>query len=61
MLHSIMNSGLMPGGQNSSRERHAVFFTAVNSVHKNHKDPQELDLFDQATSCTVQVKVEKAP
>ena len=28
-LHSITNSGLIPGGQNSSRERQTVFFTAV--------------------------------
>ena len=43
-LHSITNSGLIRGGQNSSRDRQTVFFTAVNPMHKNHKDPQELDL-----------------
>ena len=43
-LHSITNSGLTAGGQNSSRERQTVFFTAVNPMNKNHKDPQELDL-----------------
>ena len=43
-LHSITNSGLIAGGQNSSRERQTVFFTAVNPMTKNHKDPQELDL-----------------
>ena len=43
-LHSITNSGLMAGGQNSSRERQTVFFTAVNTMHKNHIDPQELEL-----------------
>ena len=43
-LHSITNSGLIPGGQNSSRERQTVFLTAVNPMFKNHKDPQELDL-----------------
>ena len=42
-LHSITNSGLIPGGQNSSRERQTYFFTSVNPMHKNHKDPQELD------------------
>ena len=42
-LHST-NSGLIPGGQNSCRDRQAVFFTAVNPMHKNHKDPKELDL-----------------
>ena len=43
-LHSIMNSGLKAGGQKSSRERQTVFFTAVNLVNKEHKDPHELDL-----------------
>ena len=52
-LHSITNSGLIAGGQNSSRVRQTVFFTAVNPMHKNHKDPKELDL-DQATFCIVQ-------
>ena len=32
------------GGQNSSRERQTVFFTAVNPMNKDHKDPHELDL-----------------
>ena len=43
-LHSITHSGLIVGGQNSSRDIQTVFFIAVNSMHKNHKDPQELDL-----------------
>ena len=43
-LHSITNSGLTARGQNSSRDRQTVFFTAVNPMHKNHKDLQELDL-----------------
>ena len=34
----------MAGGQNSSRDRQTVFFTVVNPMHKNHNDPQELDL-----------------
>ena len=40
-LHSITNSGLIPGGQNSGRDRQTVFF---NPMHKNHQDPIELDL-----------------
>ena len=40
-LHSITNSGLITGGQNSSKDR---FFRAVNTMHKNHKDPKDLDL-----------------
>ena len=43
-LHYITNSGLIAGGQNSSKERQTVFFTAVNPMHKNHKDPYTLDL-----------------
>ena len=43
-LPSITNSGLIPGRQNSSKERQTVFFTAVNPMNKDHKDPQELDL-----------------
>ena len=43
-VHSITKSGLIAGGQNSSRERQTVFFTAVNPTHKNPQDPTELDL-----------------
>ena len=43
-LHSIRNSGLIAGGQNSSWERQTVFFTAVNPMNKDHRCPQELDL-----------------
>ena len=43
-LHSITNSGLIPGGRNSSKERQTVFFTVVNLMDKDHKDPYELDL-----------------
>ena len=43
-LYSITNSGLIPGGHNSSKERQRVFFTAVNPMDKDHKDPYNLDL-----------------
>ena len=42
-LHSIMNSGLIPRGQKLSK-RQTVFFTAVNLMNKEHKDPYEIDL-----------------
>ena len=42
--HSIMNSGLIAGGQNSSKEWQTVFFTAVNPMNKEHKDPYKIDL-----------------
>ena len=43
-LHSITNSGLKAGGQNSSKDRQTVFFRAVNPMHKNYQDPKEFDL-----------------
>ena len=43
-LHSITYSGSKPGGQNLGRERQTVFFTAVNTMDKDHKDPYEIDL-----------------
>ena len=43
-LHSVTNSGLIAGGQNSSRQRQTVFFTAVNLMNKEHKDPYKIDL-----------------
>ena len=42
-LHSIINSGLIPGGQNLSN-RHTVFFLSVNPMDKEHKDPDTIDL-----------------
>ena len=42
-LHSITNSGLTAGGQNSSRDRKTVFFTAVYLMQNNRKDPFKLD------------------
>ena len=38
-LHSITNSGLIVGGQNSSRERQTVSFRAVNPMYKERSDP----------------------
>ena len=35
---------MIPGGQNSSRDRHTVFFTAVNPMNEEHKDPNNIDL-----------------
>ena len=42
-IHSIVNSGLIPGGQNLSK-RQTVFFTSVDSMNKEHKDPNNIDL-----------------
>ena len=43
-LHSITNSGLIPGGQNLGKERQTIFFTAVNLMNKDHRDPDEINL-----------------
>ena len=59
-LHSITNSGLTAEGQNYSKERQTVFFTAVNSMNKNHKDPQELDLTKPRLALYKQVWKRKA-
>ena len=42
-LHSIMNSGLIPGGQNL-RKRQTVFFLPVNPMNKEYKDLETVDL-----------------
>ena len=42
-LHSLINSGLIPGGQNSSK-RQTVFFLPVDPRDKDHKDPEKIDL-----------------
>ena len=42
-LHSIINSGLIPGGQNLSN-RQTVFFLPVDPMDKEHKDPDTIDL-----------------
>ena len=42
-LHSIINSRLIPGGQNSSK-RQIVFFLPVDPRDKSHKNPDEIDL-----------------
>ena len=43
-LYSIINSGLIPGGQNLSK-RQTVFFLLVDPMDKEeHKDPEKIDL-----------------
>ena len=42
-LHSIISSGLIPGGQSLSK-RQTVFFLPVDPMDKNHKDPDVIDL-----------------
>ena len=42
-LHSIISSGLIPGGQSSSK-RQTVFFLPVDPMDISHKDPDVIDL-----------------
>ena len=42
-LHSIINAGLIPGGQNLSN-RQTVFFLLVDLMDKNHQDLDTIDL-----------------
>ena len=41
-LHSIINNGLIPGGQDSSR-RQTVFFLPIDPRDKDHEDPEYID------------------
>ena len=41
-LHSIINNGLIQGGQNSSK-RQTVFFLPVDPRDKGHQDPAKID------------------
>ena len=41
-LHSIINNGLVPGGQNLSR-RQTVFFLPVDPRDESHRDPEYID------------------
>ena len=41
-LHSIINSGLIPGGQNLSRKQ-TVFFLPVDPRNESHRDPEYID------------------
>ena len=42
-LHSIINTGLIPGGQNLSN-RQTVFFLPLDPMDKSDKDPKVIDL-----------------
>ena len=41
-LHSVINNGLIPGGQNSSK-RQTVFFLPIDPRDKGHQDPAKID------------------
>ena len=41
-LHSFINNGLIPGGQNSSK-RQTVFFLPIDPRDRGHQDPAKID------------------
>ena len=41
-LHSVINNGLIPGGQDLSR-RQTVFFLPIDPRDESHKDPEHID------------------
>ena len=43
-LHSVITSGLIAGGKNSSRDRQTVFFTAVYPLATRCQEQKEVDL-----------------
>ena len=53
-LHSIINNGLIPGGQNSSK-RQTVFFLPIDPRDKEHQDPAHVDfsVHVEHNTCTV--------
>ena len=52
-LHSIINNGMIPGGQNLSR-RKSVFFLPVDPRKEDHKDPEYIDYSAQRHARYVQ-------
>ena len=42
--HSIIQSGLIPGGKGVEKGRHAVFLTAVNRMNSDHVRERDYDL-----------------
>ena len=52
-LHSVVQSGLIPGGKDAKKGRHAVFFTAVNPMFVDqHKEFRVRP--DEFQNCSVQ-------
>ena len=53
-LHSVINNGLIPGGQDLSR-RQTVFFLPIDPRDKDHEDPEHIDFLYhvELDTCTV--------
>ena len=49
-MHSIIPSGLIPGGKDVKKGRHAVFFTAVNPMNIVHYREKDYDMTQLETA-----------
>ena len=59
-LHSVITSGLIAGGENSSRDRLTVFFTAVYPLATRCQEQREVDLTKpRFAACKQQWKVHR--
>ena len=56
--HSIIQSGLVPGGKDVKKGRHAVFFTAVNPMFIDHYRETYILRRNTAQKCSVQQQLE---
>ena len=52
-LHSIINNGLIPGGQDLSR-RQTVFFLPIDPRDTDHKDPEHIDFCTTSSAIRAQ-------
>ena len=58
-MHSIIQSGLIPGGKNVKKGRQTVFFTAANREPYAYTSTQAAgSRRDEAQNCSVQTKLE---
>ena len=56
-MHSIMQSGLIPGGRSNRRDRQSVFFSAVNPMD-TQPDQREVEYDLDKQNRTVQTHLE---
>ena len=56
-LHCIIQSGLIPGGGSIKKERHSVFFTAVDPMFVDQHEEVE---YDESQDCSVQQSLENS-
>ena len=52
-LHSIINNGLIPGGQNSSK-RQTVFLLPIDPRDADHEDPEHIDFCTTSSAIRAQ-------